>query len=459
MSWSNWVQALSNSGSWEKFRSKRRNTNILMISGCIFLFLISTYLYTPNAFHFDLIIVNEIRLGKPTQLVGGVPGFYVFQDLWYRNGTFYAFHENVTDVPLPEKDKIMSGPHTIMTRPLSTQEELMDSQIGQIRYFNGQTIFLNDGADQYNWSYLNWFYHLAAEALLGGIVSLGLSNDFLEEGVPRLMIPWEGNWKDGYGINDGMVKGIFGKDLVERNQWEMWSISGEWIGFEKMVIVDRYASHRHNPIANEWNKMSLPIFEELPSPPPPFFAPYRQNLLQNLHLSVSTARGRVGKALNDVPKIVYLDRQETSRKLSDEDNDGILGVLRDLEKDGKAHVGVPHLSEMGFKNQVKAIKDADIIIGIHGNGLTDQMWMPEGGMVIELFIPDAFLRDYQVLSQALGHRHIAIWNDRILPPSEWKDIDGQMNPTLMHDGTLIPLNTPFIQTLLEDLIVEMNQHL
>ncbi|OCF56474.1 hypothetical protein L486_05323 [Kwoniella mangroviensis CBS 10435] len=220
----------------------------------------------------------------------------------------------------------------------------------------------------------------------------------------------------------------------------MWSISGEWIGFEKMVIVDRYASHRHNPIANEWNKMSLPIFEELPSPPPPFFAPYRQNLLQNLHLSVSTARGRVGKALNDVPKIVYFDRQETSRKLSDEDNDGILGVLRDLEKDGKAHVGVPHLSEMGFKNQVKAVKDADIIIGIHGNGLTDQMWMPEGGMVIELFIPDAFLRDYQVLSQALGHRHIAIWNDRILPPSEWKDIDGQMNPTLMHDGTLIPVS-------------------
>ncbi|OCF56473.1 hypothetical protein L486_05322 [Kwoniella mangroviensis CBS 10435] len=93
MSWSNWVQALSNSGSWEKFRSKRRSTNILMIS-----------------------------------------------------------------------------------------------------------VSLNDGADQYNWSYLNWFYHLAAEALLGGIVSLGLSNDFLEEGVPRLMIPWEGNWKDGYGI-------------------------------------------------------------------------------------------------------------------------------------------------------------------------------------------------------------------------------------------------------------------
>ncbi|WWC96890.1 hypothetical protein V866_003765 [Kwoniella sp. B9012] len=453
MSWSNWVNPQSSNGSWEKFKSKRRNTNVLIISGCIFLFLISTYLYAQGIFQFDRNVVNEIRLDKPTQLVGGLPGFYVFEELWYRNGTFYAFREDVMDVPLPDKDKIISGPHDIITQSLSAQEELMNGNLGQIRYFN---VFLNDGADQWNWSYLNWFYHLAAEALLGGIASLALSNDILEEDLPRLMIPWEGNWKDGYGINEGMIRAIFGKYLVEKDQWERWSVSRDWIGFEKVVIVDRYASHRHNPIANEWNKMSLPIFEELPSPPPPFFAPYRQKLLRNLHLSQPPVRAKVGKALDVIPKIVYLDRQETDRKLSDDDHTGLLEVLRNLKKDGKAEVGVPHLSEMGFRNQVKAVKGADIIIGIHGNGLTHQMWMPEGGIVIELFIPDAFLRDYQVLSQALGHRHIAIWNDRILPPSEWETIDGQLNPTIMHNGTLIPLNTSFIQTLLEDLLIGMS---
>ncbi|WVQ64977.1 uncharacterized protein L199_003147 [Kwoniella botswanensis] len=453
MPWSTWVNPQSSGGSWEKFKSKRRNTNVLIISGCIFLFLISTYLYAPGIFQFDRNVVNEIKLDEPTQVVGGLPGFYVFEELWYRNGTFYAFRENVTDVPLPDKDKIISGPHDIISQPLSAQEELMNGEIGQIRYFN---VFLNDGADQWKWSYLNWFYHLAAEALMGGIASLALSDDMLEEDSPRLMIPWEGSWKDGYGINEGMIRAIFGNDLVEKDQWEQWSVSRDWIGREKVVIVDRYASHRHNPTANEWNKMSLPIFEELPSPPPPFFAHYRQKLLRNLHLSQPPVRAKVGKALDVIPKIVYLDRQETNRKLSDGDHTGLLGVLRNLEKDGKAEVGVPHLSEMGFRNQVKAIKSADIIIGIHGNGLTHQMWMPEGGIVIELFIPDSFLRDYQVLSQALGHRHFAIWNDRILSPSEWETIDGQLNPTIMHNGTLIPLNTSCIQTLLENLLVGMN---
>lgn len=32
--------------------------------------------------------------------------------------------------------------------------------------------------------------------------------------------------------------------------------------------------------------------------------------------------------------------------------------------------------------------------------------MPSGGSVIELFAKDAFLRDYQVVAEALGHTHI-----------------------------------------------------
>lgn len=48
------------------------------------------------------------------------------------------------------------------------------------------------------------------------------------------------------------------------------------------------------------------------------------------------------------------------------------------------------------------------MIGVHGNGLTHQLWMPSGGTVVELFPRDAFLRDYQVVAEALGHHHIVI---------------------------------------------------
>ncbi|WWC87940.1 uncharacterized protein L201_002840 [Kwoniella dendrophila CBS 6074] len=356
----------------------------------------------------------------------------------------------------------MSGPHDVVRHAYEDQKEIMEKHGAEVIYFDDKTIFLNDGADKWNWSYLNWFYHLAAEALLGGITSLAVTYDHLEtipdNKIARLLIPWEGNWRDNYGINEAMIKGIFNNDVIEKDLWSELSDSNRWIGFEKVVIVDRYASHRHNTISNVWNKMSLPIFEELSKPPPPFFSPYRESLLSNLDLLsiLKPTRYHLGKPLKSIPKIVYLDRQESTRKLSVEDNQGLLDVFENLTKHGKAIYENPHLPELSFKQQVEVVKDADIIIGIHGNGLTHQLWMPEGGIVIELFVPKAFLRDYQVLSQALGHRHITIWDDRELPPNEWELIKGQLNPTIMHNGTLIPLQTEFIRTLLEDLVGEMS---
>nr|XP_019050433.1 hypothetical protein I302_00865 [Kwoniella bestiolae CBS 10118]OCF29363.1 hypothetical protein I302_00865 [Kwoniella bestiolae CBS 10118] len=330
---------------------------------------------------------TDYEANRPTKLTGGVSGFYVFEQLWYRNGTFYAFQDNTTidTQPFPDRDTIMSGPHDTVLLPITTQQELFRELDGEIRFLKGQTLFLNDGADQWNWSYLSWFHHFAAEVLLGGITALSLARSVEDaKSIPRLMIPWEGNWKDGYGINEVMVSGMFGKDLVEKDQWDRWSEKGDWVGFEKVVIVDRYASHRHNPIANEWNKMALPIFSELPAPPPPFFTPYREALLHNLGLAIPPTRQQYGKSLNKIPKIVYLDRQDTNRKLTEGDHKGLLDVLKGLEKERKAVVGVPHLAEMDCRYQVKAVKDADVIIGVHGNGLTHQMWMSEGGVVIEV---------------------------------------------------------------------------
>jgi hypothetical protein len=76
-------------------------------------------------------------------------------------------------------------------------------------------VFLNDGNQPGTWSYLNWYYHFAAEAILGGLTSLasiatsaqrvnsresgldtadtqggGLTDFSLETEVPRLLIPW-----------------------------------------------------------------------------------------------------------------------------------------------------------------------------------------------------------------------------------------------------------------------------
>ena len=55
--------------------------------------------------------------------------------------------------------------------------------------------------------------------------------------------------------------------------------------------------------------------------------------------------------------------------------------------------------------------------------------MPSGGSVIELFAKDAFLRDYQVVAEALGHTHICFVS---LTASHCKESAGQGVGSYMH---------------------------
>jgi hypothetical protein len=66
------------------------------------------------------------------------------------------------------------------------------------------------------------------------------------------------------------------------------------------------------------------------------------------------------------------------------------------------------------------------MIGIHGNGLTHEMWMPEDATLVEvcyahldqdladcqMFPPETFLRDYQSVAQVLNHQYFAVVSDR-----------------------------------------------
>lgn len=62
----------------------------------------------------------------------------------------------------------------------------------------------------------------------------------------------------------------------------------------------------------------------------------------------------------------------------------------------------------------------DILIGVHGNGLSHLMWMPRGSHVIEIFAKGGFMRDYQMLTSSLGHHYYAVWEDRVYLESEWR---------------------------------------
>lgn len=98
-------------------------------------------------------------------------------------------------------------------------------------------------------------------------------------------------------------------------------------------------------------------------------------------------------------KIVYVSRARSSRSLP---------IEADLEaRLFDVGVKVLHAQELTWNDQLSTFKDVDILIGPHGAGLTNQVFMPSGGTVIELIDRGYFNPCFERLSAISGHRHFS----------------------------------------------------
>ncbi|WVQ93474.1 hypothetical protein IAU59_000548 [Kwoniella sp. CBS 9459] len=419
----------------------------------------------------ESLLISADPTVSQTRWLGGVPGYQVFQNIWIKDSAMYVVNPQRTTIP--GMSRVVSG---------DTQWEIIRDTADPALYgakdalvLDGSTVFLNDGAKTDSWHYLSSYYHLVAEVLLGGITALAsvpATREMVEEvrtgvevpKVPeRIAIPWPAaeGWRDPDGINEFMVKGIFGNNILEPLNWKV--LSGPdtphrgWIFMPRVVIIDRWAAHRHNPLTDAVNKMSASIFVR--PHPPFFFTPTRLALLSHLSIPVPPARMEPQRSLRKLPKIVYVDRQDTGRKLSAEGHAEMAVVLGEMEAVGKATVGHKKMSKLVLPEQIEAVADADILIGVHGDGLTHQMWMPEGGVVIELLPPDSFMRENQIVTDVLNHQFVPVWKDRALSREEWDSLPRQHGEHLLNNGEDIPLDGTFLRLLLEEVLQRMGGEL
>ena len=95
-------------------------------------------------------------------------------------------------------------------------------------------MFLNEN-DRAGWSGLWHYYHFAAENIVAGLATLALAGI---PGVPdQLIIPWDRRWHDRFGMNEMVVKGIWGLEFEAMwapDDWDSYGREGEnWGFFEK----------------------------------------------------------------------------------------------------------------------------------------------------------------------------------------------------------------------------------
>ncbi|OXG27392.1 hypothetical protein C360_06187 [Cryptococcus neoformans Bt15] len=287
----------------------------------------------------------------------------------------------------------------------------------------------------------------------------------------RVVIPWKGaeGWRDEAGWGEMVLSAIWGgcggerargeggegekqriAGVIEPEDWDMLSNPENehkgWVFMERAIITDHWASHRHNPLSFALNKMAASVFV---MPKPVFWwMEARRRFLEGLGFglemgerdvpggmlsfpspsssSLSTTRAKsktkTRRIKRTTPKLIYiLDQSSTAnRKLSEQSALELEGMLGEME--GKGIIDVVHLwvgkseshdgrqdeGNEDKKRQIKEMIDADIILSVHGEMLTHQVWMPEGGIVIELFPNESFLPENQIVADALLHEYIPV---------------------------------------------------
>ncbi|KAK4686078.1 RNA-dependent RNA polymerase, partial [Tremellales sp. Uapishka_1] len=365
--------------------------------------------------------------------VGGLPGHVYFEHVWYHKETFYLYADD--EQSIPPRDEVLTHKGGYVVRNPS------EARPPKAQCLTGTTLLIADRETFFHRkTFLDSFYHfneliLGAWAVLASIP--GKEGNLMVPEIPqRLVLPWIKHWKDDYGLTPLFVKSVFRNDILPAREWKeriQTHETGGWVYFERVVIIDRWTSHRHNPLAQAWNLMSLDAYH-LPHVPD-FYDKARQALFSSLSISP-----RHGKEL--LPKIVYIDRQGGHRRLTDESHLGLIRVLSDFEREKRARIAHVRLEDFDQAKQVEIVADANILIGVHGMGLTHMLWMNLGGSVIEIFPPDTFIRAYAALAKVLSLSHTAVWNDTVLPREVWEKTPGEMNAKALHNGIAIPVSVP-----------------
>ena len=110
---------------------------------------------------------------------------------------------------------------------------------------------------------------------------------------------------------------------------------------------------------------------------------------------------------NRYPKILYT-RRSPPRTLSKDVEKEFLEILCTF-----GELEIVDFARCSWQEQVRTAARNDIIVGVHGNNLTNLLWLPKHGMVMEIFPKYVHQYDYQIMSEAMHLEYYGLGGDRI----------------------------------------------
>ncbi|KAF8157138.1 hypothetical protein B0H34DRAFT_657522 [Crassisporium funariophilum] len=407
---------------------------------------------------------------QETTLPGGAPssGFTIFDRLYVWNGTIYI----VTSDPsaFPPAKLIISQPKDVgggrNLDPTDKEMQIITPEEARVTLgeravsVDGMTMIFYDTAQ-----FMAHYYHWWGEIILGAMrVYSGLSLvPGIETPLPipkRFFLPniLDNSWRDYAGVNGPLMRAAFPSSSIERlDLWEDMLKLNQTFVFERAMIVSRVAAHK-NPLASKWFKMISSTMNA--TAPEHFWEPLRRRLVRNTvgYLPVPNNAGAIVTPPKSVlPIVTYVSRQGGGRRLAREANESLIKAMKGLEAEGICEFNVAMMEKLPFSKQVETVARSTIIIGVHGNGLTHQIWMPPTprSTVFEIFYPESYIHDYEILARNVGHKHYAVWNDTLktYPTGEWYE-GVEYGVRENFQGNFIPVHGPAVAEMVRERLTQ-----
>ncbi|GLB38985.1 putative protein of unknown function (DUF563) [Lyophyllum shimeji] len=178
--------------------------------------------------------------------------------------------------------------------------------------------------------------------------------------------------------------------IEESDYWNDHIKLNATVVFDRVLLINRPAAHRHRGremVQNDRGTMNITV-------PTDFWAPIRQTLVQNILGYVPEPEEHTQGSAVDAPKT-------TANRWS---------RLADLEAEGVCEFHEARMEAMSLREQIELPARSTII----GRRSCMNMDAPSHrSTIFEIFDPEGYIFDYEMLARNMGHRHYAVWNDSL----------------------------------------------
>jgi protein O-GlcNAc transferase len=308
---------------------------------------------------FDFAHRGEIHIDcKPRDLTDleiqrGIPQFKDFPTYWYDTGPSYIFKEKL-------------------------KVERMEDHVPE---FPDVSLLIQRENNNHN------LWHTMME-----IMSLTFSLDVLRQTTdPRTGKPF---WTEA---ELAKTRAVFTDRLPHGPYWDLWRLFAERPSIRMTETSDRLSmliSKILVPLPGGSNPFWQGDWTPLSCGESPLMKQYVDRVLKFFDILAGPPRGTRPLVMTIV------DRTKKRRLLHQDD---YLAAL--TKKHPSVEIQVVDFGHLTLAEQIRTAHHSDILVGVHGAGLTHGMWLPESSAIVEVLPPDLDHWGFSNMAKFLGHRH------------------------------------------------------